>query len=208
MSLAFGGAFRITHNSGEESQGNNASKKVKLENGQVIFGAQQGKKREVLGTITNNVDQPVRVQPFRAAKVCWTIASLANPLIFGGIQESYYFLNTSWTTVFFSRQAAVTNTFTTGSRRFNDENAFSRPGKSAFVVPAATHQQFTIHIDSESVVSKAQGTALSSFQAQEPELGAAVTSLSRPPLGDIFGKSGESQDDSGKLLFFVRNLWI
>lgn len=70
MSLAFGGAFRITHNSGEGNQGNNALKKVKLENGQVGLGIQQGKKREVLGTITNNVDAPVRVQPFRAAKVC------------------------------------------------------------------------------------------------------------------------------------------
>lgn len=67
MSLAFGGAFKITHNAGEDNQGSNTFKKAKLDNGQVGMATQQGNKREVLGTITNNVDT-VRVQPFRAAK--------------------------------------------------------------------------------------------------------------------------------------------
>lgn len=87
------------------------------------------------------------------------------------------------------RQAVVTNVFTTGSQK-NDENAYGRPAKSTFAVPTATHQNFTIHVDTNSVVAKAQGTGLTNFGLQEPDLDPAVTSLSRAPLTNLFLNEG------------------
>lgn len=63
----------------------------------------------------------------------------------------------------------------------NDENAYCRATKSAFAVPQNSMQNFSIHVDDEPKVSKAQENAVCA-----DVLNPAVTSLSRPALSNVF----------------------
>ncbi|KAK3752615.1 hypothetical protein QZH41_018802, partial [Actinostola sp. cb2023] len=74
----------------------------------------------------------------------------------------------------------------------NDENEFSGGAKSAFALPQTSQQSFSIHIDPEPRVSKAQANAV--FASEESFLKPSVTGLSRPALTSVFSAREACED--------------